>query len=73
MCTNWKKCSPNGGVGIGGVLEPLQAAPRSLEIIALLEPDQKLLRVLLLEIMQLYQWVCISGNLQKYLIEKLGK
>ena len=31
MCTNWKKCSSLRSIGIGGVLEPLQATPVVVE------------------------------------------
>ena len=31
MCSNWKKCTPSGGVGIGGVLEPPSAMPVIIE------------------------------------------
>ena len=63
----------SGGVGIGGVLRTIQAGPTIIGDNCFIGARSEVVEGVVVEITSLYQWVCISVNQQKYLIERLAK
>ena len=60
----------SGGVGIGGVLEPLQASPTIIEDNCFIGARSEVVEGVIVRKIQLYRWAYLLEKVQRYMIEK---